>query len=53
MNMQHHVQRFIVTARQIEAAVLWQIMQSYVELVVYSMMGLEEIKAFIIQCILI
>ena len=50
--MHQKVHRFAALALQIDRAVLWQIMQSYFELVVFSMMGgIKELKSFVRGCI--
>ena len=47
-----HVSKFVAIASQIDTAVLWQMMQSYIEQVVYSMMGIHELRSFIEGCFL-
>ena len=47
-----HVSKFVAIASQIDTAVLWQMMQSYIEQVVYSMMGIHELRSFIKGCFL-
>jgi hypothetical protein len=52
--MRQKVHQFAALALQIDRAVLWQIMQSYIELVVFSVMGgIKELKSFVRGCIII
>jgi hypothetical protein len=49
------VSKFETIASQIDPAVLWQMMQSYVELLMYNIMegGIDELKSFLTGCVLV
>ena len=51
----NHVSKFETIASQIDPAVLWQMMQSYVELLMYNIMegGIDELKSFLTGCVLV
>ena len=51
-NFEPHAGRVTSLFRRLPVGVRWQVLQSYIELVVYNMLGKRELVAFVRGCVL-
>ena len=54
-DMSIHVMKFANIAKQIQFSILWQLLQNYIELLMYNVMdgGINELRSYIEGCIVI